>query len=78
MEQRKIAISARVDHELIDYLRMNKIPVNTAINTALRLLVFICQRNSMAYEEAVTKGLNYHNLLIYCQEYNKHVKEMLK
>lgn len=55
MEPRKIAISARIDHELIDYLRMNKIPVNTAINTALHYYVKVCQRDETAFEAAVKK-----------------------
>lgn len=73
MEPRKIAISARIDHELIDYLRMNKITVNTAINAALCLLVFICQRDSEAFQDAVKKELTYYRLLMYCQKYNRHV-----
>lgn len=55
MEPRKIAISARIDHELIDYLRMNKIPVNTAINTALHYFCKVCQRDEIAFEAAVQK-----------------------
>lgn len=57
MESRKIAISARIDHELIDYLRINKIPVNTAINAALHYFVKVCQRDKLAFLAAVNKYL---------------------
>lgn len=65
MEPRKIAISARIDHELIDYLRMNKIPVNTAINTALHYFVRVCQRDEMAFSAAVHKTVSDYTLMRY-------------
>lgn len=75
MEQRKIAISARIDHELIDYLRMNKIPVNTAINTALHYFVKVCQRDEGAFHAAVSKTAcdwhMTHYAIVECRHLNK-------
>lgn len=76
MESRKTAISARIDHELIDYLRINKIPVNTAINAALHYFVKVCQRDRWAFYAAVNKLSCDDNLTSYakaeCRRQNKH------
>ena len=63
MDKRTTAISARVKHEYIDYMRMNQIVVNKAINIGLRLICQQCQRDDYLCQKMVQGIANHEDVI---------------
>lgn len=63
MDKRTTAISARVNHEYIDYMRMHGINVNRAINIGLRTIVMHCQHDENFRRQVVIGSYTYDDLV---------------